>query len=50
MPLVEQAVRRQSAPADPTRPAGRFWTRQEHERFLEGVSLFGAQDAHSIAK
>jgi SHAQKYF class myb-like DNA-binding protein len=27
----------------------RFWSKAEHERFLEGVRRFGSQDAHSIA-
>ena len=27
----------------------RFWSKAEHERFLEGLELYGSQDAHSIA-
>lgn len=31
------------------RAKSRFWTRLEHTRFLEGLKLFGGQDAHAIA-
>lgn len=29
--------------------SARFWTKEEHRRFLEGLERFGAGDAHSIA-
>mmetsp|Transcript_3599 Transcript_3599/g.10610 ORF Transcript_3599/g.10610 Transcript_3599/m.10610 type:complete len:434 (+) Transcript_3599:216-1517(+) len=31
------------------RAKSRFWTRLEHTRFLEGLKLYGGQDAHAIA-
>lgn len=49
--LVDNIRARRPRTQQPTAPRpGRYWSEAEHERFLEGIKIYGTRDARALSE